>query len=125
VGATLERCKKGDSWPLDTWAWVYIIEVAGKHPDRIRRKPKIVLTDDDKAIAKRYIANGLKWLAVNRILHNRTNAYSNRPTLKHGKFSNSEALYECSTVVKGFLFPWATHEGSPYYLPDLVREDKS
>jgi len=116
VGATLERCKKGDSWPLDTWAWVYIIEVAGKHPDRIIRKPKIVLTDDDKAVVRRHLAGGYKWLVMEDA--GRLCVLMNEPIkIKGGFIADLPGTYIPSPFC---LFPWATHEGSPYYLPDFV-----
>ena len=43
----------GDVRELGAGAFADLIEIAAKHPDRIRRKPKVVLTEDDKVIVRR------------------------------------------------------------------------
>ena len=110
---------------LNSWVWAGIIEIADKHPDRIRRKPKAVLTEDGKAIVRWYIAHGLEWLAMDKDGNDELWAYADRPRL-----DSDTNTFDCISdiahrKVPAFLFHWATHEGSPYYLPDLVREEQA
>jgi len=105
---------------IECWAFADIIEIAAKHPDRIRRKPKIVLTDDDKAIVRRCIADGLEWFAVDKAGGAQTRLFETCPAKTSSNMFICGESYRNESVA-GCLFPWATHEGSPYYLPDLVE----
>ena len=106
---------------LEVWGFSDIIEIAAKHPDRIRRKPKVMLTEVDKVNARACIADGLEWLTVDKD-DDEVWLHKGKPALGEGGWYDSkQSVYGCP----GFLFPWATHEGSPYYLPDLVGEEQA
>ena len=118
VSAENEDC----SSMIDTWAFADVIEIAAKHPDRIRRKPKAVLTEDDKAVVRRWVEIGYPWAARNSNGFPMVFVYNEKPLPE-----NSDGEFSCTCGMHDVLpefMPWA-EAGVLYYLPDLVREDKS
>ena len=99
-----------------------LLEIIAR-PSCIIRKPKIVLTDDDKAIVRRCIADGLEWFAVDKAGGAKTRLFETCPAKTSSNMFICGESYRNESVA-GCLFPWATHEGSPYYLPDLVGEER-
>ena len=113
VSAENEDC----SSMIDTWAFADVIEIAAKHPDRIRRKPKIVLTDDDKAVVRRWVEIGYPWAARNSNGFPMVFVYNEKPLPE-----NSDGEFSCTCGMHAVLpefMPWA-EAGVLYYLPDLV-----
>ena len=105
---------------IETWALADIIEIADKHPDRIRRKPKVALTEDDKVIVRRLLQNGLTWAAMNVSATKNVNLFENEPSVDKGIFRNQQ-IGGIKRALSTIMLPWVTHEGSPYYLPDLLE----
>ena len=105
---------------VETWAFADLIEIADKHPDRIRRKPRVVLTEDNKVIVRRLLQNGLTWAAMNVSVTKNVNLFENEPSVDKGIFRNQH-IGGIKRALSTIMLPWATHEGSPYYLPDLVE----
>ena len=116
VSAENEAC----SDMVETWAFADLIEIAAKHPALIRRKPKVVLSEDDKVIVRRLLQNGLTWAAVNVSATKNVTLFSDKPSVDKGIFRDRRVGF-AGKPFPTMLLPWATHEGSPYYLPDLVE----
>jgi len=114
VDAENEDC----SSMIETWAFADLIEIAAKHPDRIRRKPKVVLSEDDKAVVRRWVEIGYPWAARNSNGFPMVFVYNEKPLPENsdGEFSRTCGMHD---VLPEFM-PWA-EAGVLYYLPDLVE----
>ena len=81
---------------------------------------KVVLTEDDKVIVRRLLQNGLTWAAMNVSATKNVTLFSDKPSVDQGFFRDLRVGFSGKLFPK-MLLPWATHEGSPYCLPDLVE----
>ena len=114
VSAENEDC----SSMIMTPTFADLLKIAVKHPDRIRRKSRVVLSEDDKAIVRRCIADGLEWLTSDSG-DSEIWLHKGKPALgESGWYDSEHAVYSCPD----FIFPWA-EAGVLYYLPDLMEAD--